>query len=244
MEPTDSRIVIDSEAIDDDEDDEGISNPFPALVAFSGESSTSEVPPELSSGDSIPDEGIGEASGESGVPRPSDSPHRRITALKDTGNGKAREASGKPPTLDEWQNFFGKIVLKVACNWYISYAFRGVDEDMLTDREVERLALTDEERKLIVTPLAELSNKSKFMRKHGRAIVSTGESFQSFIVLGAWMSRVNRIAAKYRPRVSQVRVNNGSSGQSTSVPNGAAYTEGTTGGRVPNGFPIYRGGSG
>lgn len=251
MEPTDSRIVIDSDA--SELSDDGISDPFPALSVFSGNEDT-EVPPGLSSGDSIPDVGIGEDSGEAVEnPRTAASPRSRISRVnrdRKSDESGPRDASSKPPSLDEWQNFFGKVVLKIACDWYLSFAFRGVDEDLLSDREIERLAMTDDERKLIATPVAELSNKSKFMRKHGRAIVASGDAFQAFVVLGAWMSRVNRIAAKYKPRHARVRTNmngaspNGRSGQSTTEANGTAFADGASGGRVPNGYPVYRPGTG
>lgn len=249
LESTDPRIVIDSDVV---ETDDGISDPFPSLYALSGQSD--DVPSELSSGDQIPDVGIDGNDG--GAERQNSAPPRRsISRLhkndySDNNDRRSRDATTKPPSLDEWQNFFSRIVLKTACQWYINYAFRGIDEDMLTDREVERLVMSDDERQLISTPLAELSNKSKFMRKHGRTIVATGDSFQAFVVLGAWMSRVNRIAAKYRPRNPRIRVNmngangNGSSGQSTPQTNGNSFAEGTTGGRVPNGYPIYRPGTG
>lgn len=249
MDPADPRIVIDSEAVETDLDD-GISDPFPSLV-FSDESA-SAVPQEFSTGDSIPDAGsYGEGSGESDTAL-SDSPRRlsRLHRDNNSSGSRARDASNKPPSLDEWQNFFGKVVLKVACDWYLSFAFRGIDEDMLSEREIERLAMTDDERRLISTPIAELSNKSKFMRKHGRTIVATGDSFQALIVIGAWMSRVNRIAAKYKPRNPRVRVNmngashNGSSGQSTPEADGTAYASGAQNGRVPGGYPIYRPGTG
>lgn len=249
LDPSDPRIAISLDDNDSHETyDDGVSDPFPSLGAFGGES-YSDVPPDLSTGDSVSDEGIGEGSGEPLTPVEG-SPRKRVSRLRavsdDSGHSGARDATNKPPSLDEWTNFFGKIVLKIACNWYIDYAFRGVDEDMLSEREVERLIMTDDERKLIATPLAELSNKSKFMRKHGRTIVAGGDTFQAFVILGAWMSRVNRIAAKYKPRNPRVRVNmdgsNGRSGEGSQP--STPYTEGTQGGRVPNGYPIYRGSSG
>lgn len=246
LAPDDPRIVIDSEAVEP-EYDGGISNPFPALESLS-DLSDSDVPP-VSSGDSIPDAGIAGNDGEAGnsPPEPA-SPRKRVSRLRsatDDSNSGARDATGKPPSLDEWVNFFGKVVLKISCDWYLSYAFRGIDEDMLTDREIDRLAMSDDERKLIATPLAELSNKSKFMRKHGRTIVASGDSFRAMVVLGAWMSRVNRIAAKYRPRHAQVKVNmpNGSSGQAPQTTNGATYA-GSQNGHVPSGYPVYRPGTG
>lgn len=147
-----------------------------------------------------------------------------------------RDAKTGPPSLDEWTSFLSRVVLRTMCDWYINWAFRGVDENALTDRELERLDLTDDEKKLIAVPFAELANKSKFMRKHGRMIVASGDAFNAFMVLGAWMSRVNRIAARHKPRpVNGKVVNNGRSGQGTQAPPGSPY-EGTTGGRFPPGF--------
>jgi hypothetical protein len=104
-----------------------------------------------------------------------------------------------PPTLDEWMDFFSRIFLRVICDWYISFAFRGVDENVLSDREVDRLQLSEEERKRISVPLAELSNKSKIARRYGRTIVASGGAFDALIAFGMWTSRVNRIARKYKP---------------------------------------------
>lgn len=159
-----------------------------------------------------------------------------------------REPKSGPPTIDEWSRFFSRVVLRTFCDVYINYATRGIDEDIFSERDLERLSMSDDERKLIATPFAEISNKSKFMRKHGRMIVASGDSFNALIVLGAWMSRVNRIASKYRPR--NVRVNNGTirqgtqQGTETPTPNGNGF-HGTTGGRIPDGFfgPIVPGNS-
>jgi hypothetical protein len=247
-------IQIDPQDIgSDDLEDNEISEPFETLRSFPTDafSGGSEVP--LSDGDTIDAEIVGEESDGVAGQAPTATPSRQrrtISALhSDTGPAREpRDATTKPPTLDEWTNFFGRVVLRVTCDWYLSYAFRGIDEDSLSDREIERLAMTDDERKMISVPLAELSNKSKFMRKHGRAIVASGDSFNALIVMGAWMSRVNRIANKYRPKVTKGRMNggnpNGSSGQGTSQATGNQYTEGTGNGRIPNGYPIYRPGSG
>jgi hypothetical protein len=155
-----------------------------------------------------------------------------------------REPKSGPPSIDEWSRFFSRVVLRTFCDVYINYATRGIDEDVFNDRDLERLSMTDDERKLIATPFAEISNKSKFMRKHGRMIVASGDSFNALIVLGAWMSRVNRIAAKYRPR--NVRVKNVSN-RPDSPPGNAAQNGngfyGTSGGRIADGFPIIPGNS-
>jgi hypothetical protein len=133
-----------------------------------------------------------------------------------------RDASKGIPSIDEWMDFFSRIVLRVLCDWYIFWAFRGIEEEWLTDREVDRLQLTDEERQRISVPLAELSNKSKVMRKHGRTIVASGGAFDALLTLGTWASRVNRIAGKYRKRIlkGETVVGTGSDAQEGSAPNG------------------------
>lgn len=129
---------------------------------------------------------------------------------------KAAPKSG-PPNLDEWQDFFSRIAIRFACDWYITFAFRGIDEDIVSERDLKRLRLTPEERQEIARPFAEFANKSKLLRKHGRTIVATADSFESMVTLGMWFSRVNRIANKYRPQ--KERKNNVDSGSNES--NGA-----------------------
>lgn len=146
-----------------------------------------------------------------------------------------RDASKAIPSIDEWMDFFSRIFLRVVCDWYISFAFRGIDEEVLSDREIDRLQLSDEERKRIAVPLAELSNKSKVMRRYGRTIVASGGAFDALITLGTWASRVNRIAHKHRPKVHQGRVVNERFG---SGPQEADGTEGSNGGRVGGAWTI------
>lgn len=227
-------------------------DPFRELQLISDPDAVNDAPPSVSSsGDDIEVEGTVDLNGsEGGYRLPRDTPpsrNRRGLSNLHTGpnweQGTPRDPSSKAPTLDEWANFFSKVVLRTACSWYIGYAFTGVDEDMLTDREIDRLAMTDDERRLISTPLAELANKSKLMRKYGRSIVSGGDAFNSLVVLGMWMSRVNRIAAKYKPRQTRMRMNgqspNGNSRTSPQAGTAAQFTEGTTGGRVANGYPVF-----
>lgn len=145
-----------------------------------------------------------------------------------------RDATKNIPTIDEWMDFFSRILLRVVCDWYISYAFRGIDEDLLTDREIDRLQLTDEERKRIAVPLAELSNKSKVMRKYGRTIVASGGAFDALLTLGTWAGRVNRVAAKYKKRTLTGSVYE-RAGQSTQEGEPAA---GSNGGRVGSDWTI------
>lgn len=160
-------------------------------------------------------------------------------------DNEPRDAKSGAPSLEEWERFFSRVVMRCVQKWYINWAFRGVDEDLLTERELDRLDLTDDELDLITVPFAELSAKSRFMRKHGRMIVASGDAVNALIVLGAWASRVNRIANKYKPKHAKpVRgevYTNGSSRQGSATPNGTHV--GTNNGRIPDGFygPIYPG---
>lgn len=146
-----------------------------------------------------------------------------------------RDASKNMPRLDEWQDFFSRILLRVLCDWYISFAFRGIDEDALTDREVDRLQLTKDERQRIAVPFAELSYKSRLMRRHGRTIIASGGAFDALVTLGAWTSRVNRIARRHKPRTVQGSVYE-RTGPGT--PEGPGETAGANGGRVAGEWTI------
>jgi hypothetical protein len=110
-----------------------------------------------------------------------------------------------PPDVKEWQDFFSRIVLRTLTNYYVTFAFRGIDEDIVSDRDIDRMKLTKEERQKIAAPLATFSTKSKLLRKHGRLIVSSGDSIDALISLGTWASRVNRLAHKYRRQMKKMQ---------------------------------------
>lgn len=162
------------------------------------------------------------------------------------GFGKRRrknpdEPKTTPPNVDEWMDFFSRIVIRFLTEWYVDTMFRGIDEDIVSDSDAQKLLLTEEERDTIARPFAEYANKNPFMRKHGRQIVAFADSFESVVMLGRWYMRVNRIARKYRPKKQNVpaRVhvngsNNGNNGQGT---------QGTTGGNLPEGFSVFNPGS-
>jgi len=108
-----------------------------------------------------------------------------------------RDPSSGIPKITEWEHFFSKVVIRLATDYYIHQAFADIDEEELSDREIERIKLTDVERDRMARPFAEYSNKSKFMRKHGRMIIASADSIDSVIQIGMWVSRVNRIRAKH-----------------------------------------------
>lgn len=147
-----------------------------------------------------------------------------------------RDAKPGIPALDEWLDFFSRIVLRVACDWYIEWAFRGIDEQVLTDREIDRIQMTDEERKRIAVPFAEISHKSKLMRKHGRTIIASGGMFDAIVAIGTWTSRVNRIVRKHKTPTLRGNVVNERTGQSEPSP-GGPYS-GANGGNVNGGITI------
>lgn len=167
----------------------------------------------------------------------------------DTGDSRLRQEAEPPPpprdakagipSIDEWMDFWSRIVLRVACDWYIQWAFRGVDENSLNDREIDRLQMTDEERRRIAVPFAEISHKSKFMRKHGRAIVASGGVFDAIVALGVWTSRVNRIARRHKPSSPiQGRVVNNDSTRPAEPSSGGNGYAGANGGRINDGITI------
>lgn len=128
-------------------------------------------------------------------------------------------AAAGPPKLDDWMDFFSRVVFRTFSDFYVDFTFRGVDEDAVSEADVAKLKLTQEERQEIAAPLASYANKSKFMRKHGRMIIAGADSIDALIILGMWMARVNRVAAKYKPaKVKKVR--NGTVPPGTASANG------------------------
>lgn len=105
-----------------------------------------------------------------------------------------------PPTLDEWQDFFGRVVFLTLAEWYVQICFLGVPEEIISDEDLQRCMLTKDERKAIALPISELANKSSTARKHGRQVIAFFETAESFILIGVWMAKVRRIANKYKPK--------------------------------------------
>jgi hypothetical protein len=107
------------------------------------------------------------------------------------------EAKTGPPTLGDWQDFFGRIVIRALVNGYIALQLSDfIDE--LTPSESKAIFLSKEDMAELAAPLASLSAKSSFMKKHGRFIISTTDSYESLVTLFFWMRRVNRIASRHR----------------------------------------------
>lgn len=162
-------------------------------------------------------------------------------SVVDINAGRNQRASSEPksgpPKLDEWQDFLSRVVLGLATDAYIDWAFRGIDEDVLTEREIARLQLREDERDRIAKPFAELANKLKFTRKHGRTIIAASGSAESAWYMAMWFGRVNRIARKHRP--PQGKVVHERTGQSTPSEN-----NGTSGNGTHGNYTIFQPGTG
>lgn len=115
-----------------------------------------------------------------------------------TGKAAELSARGGIPTIDEWLDFFSRVVIRMATDFAIEMAFRGVDEDLLSDREIDTIKLDGEERDRIARPFAEFAYKNKYTKKHGREIIALSGSIDAILQLGIWYARMSKIAAKYK----------------------------------------------
>lgn len=122
----------------------------------------------------------------------------RLKANRDAKELETVAAQTGMPKIDEWMDFFSRVLIRTATDFAIDMAFRGIDEDLLSDREIDRVRLSDEERHRIAKPMAEFAYKNKFARKHGREILATAGSIDALLQLGVWYTRMSRIAQKYR----------------------------------------------
>lgn len=155
-----------------------------------------------------------------------------IDAQKPASERETAPPKDKPkagaPTLDEYQSFFSRVVIKTLTSFYVEMAMRDIDGDMLSDREIDQLEMGKEERDRLALPFAEFSNKSKFMRKHGRMVVSSADSIDALITLGIWARQVNKIAAKHRPVTAvNERANRGKRSRTDTGTPDAASANGT-----------------
>lgn len=130
----------------------------------------------------------------------------RLKAGWRPSTGKVRELPARGagvPTIDEWLDFFSRVVIRVATDFAIEMAFKGIDEDLLSEAEVQRIKLTDDERDRIAKPFAEVAHRNKFTRKHGREIIAAAGSIDAILQLGLWYTRMTRIAMKYKRMTGQ-----------------------------------------
>lgn len=155
------------------------------------------------------------------------------------------EAKSGPPSLSEWEDFFGRFVIRLLTEGYI-YLVLGDLIDELTPTEAKQIMLTKEDMREIAAPLASMSNKSRFMKKHGRGIIAAADSYESVITILMWMRRVNRIAKRHRnmkqPQTMTMQPIRTQDGVTDEVPNG--YPSGQVNGIEQPGFSVFNPGTG
>ena len=137
-----------------------------------------------------------DTSGDAAFIPPSEPKERLIDKPDKVENDQGKAKTG-PPTAAEWQDFLGRTVLRFMTDAYLTLALRDI-EHLLTDREREQIRLSKEDLKELAAPMAELANKSPFMRKRGRMLVASADSVESVWTLVFWMRRVQRIAKRHR----------------------------------------------
>ena len=106
-------------------------------------------------------------------------------------------AKAGPPSLEEWQRFIGRVVLKLLTQGYLYLVLGDLEAD-LTPRERELIRLSPEDLMEMAAPFASFANKNKTLRKNGRQILAATESYEALIVMVLWMRRVQRIANKHK----------------------------------------------
>lgn len=145
-----------------------------------------------------------------------------------------------PPSAVEWQDFLGSTVFRLLTEGYLYLVlFRHVDEQDISPRERDMVRLTKEELRDIAAPLATVASKNKLARKHGRTVIASAESYESFLDLFFWMKRVNKIAKRYRKQPT--RTPEGEYVEGQVVDNGTVRgTDGSTG-ESGVGFPDTNG---
>lgn len=170
--------------------------------------------------------------------------------LIDPEKPKREDLRTGAPKVDEWLDFFSRIVLKVGMELYTDAVFKDIDESVVTVADLKRIQVTKQERDTIARPFAEYATKNPVLKKHGRQIVALTDSAESLITLGIWARRVNRVAKKYKPakpkgpqvvRPQNVRIaDDGNNGQTTGT-----RTNGVSHGKLPDGeYGIYNPGGG
>lgn len=99
-----------------------------------------------------------------------------------------------PPSVDEWQDFIGRMVVRNIADFYVSAMLKDLD---LTPVEWASIKLEKEDLDEISAPLASGMHKTTFARRHGRKIISASDSFEAVVALAMWARRVRRIARRH-----------------------------------------------
>jgi hypothetical protein len=110
-----------------------------------------------------------------------------------------KEPKTGAPSVVEWQDFIGRLVLRTMTDAYLHLAMRNLAGE-LTPREEASIRLSSDDLKMLAAPMATLVSKSKFAKKSGRSVVAATDSIEAIVALVIWMSRVNRVMRKHSVR--------------------------------------------
>ena len=145
------------------------------------------------------------------------------------------------PSVAEWQDFLGRVVIRGMTNAYLILAIGEAD---LSPAEFESIKLTPEDLNEMSAPLASLANKSKLARKHGRLIISTGDSWEAVLAMFMWVRQVNRISRKHRKQRQARPVQGTVIGQGENLNGDFGQDDGAGADFSGPGFNIYNPGTG
>lgn len=138
--------------------------------------------------------------------------------------------TNKPPDFAEWTEFIGTVVLRWAARGISAVILRGIDRDTIDPADLDEIDLDEEQLTALAKPFAHVADRSKFLTKHGRAIIDSKDAIEAAVILFMWMGRVNRVAKKYRPRHAvKGEVENGTVNSGADVQGPAASQFGAVG---------------
>lgn len=110
----------------------------------------------------------------------------------------ASQVKKGPPSLSDWQDFFSRFVIKILVDIYLNIVLGDLVME-LSPTERDMIKLSAKDMSDIAAPLAVMTEKTSFGKKHGRSIIAMADSYESVITLLFWMRRVNRVARKHKP---------------------------------------------
>jgi hypothetical protein len=107
-----------------------------------------------------------------------------------------------PPSVSEWQDFFGRIVVRLLLEGYLALMLGDIE---LTPREEAKIALSKSDLKEIAAPFAVYATKNDWARKHGREIIALADSYEAGLKLIIWMRHVSKIRKAHKGEIQAVK---------------------------------------
>lgn len=127
--------------------------------------------------------------------------HRRVAIPappKDEEDKPPAPPKIRPPDFREWHDFGANFIFKWLCRAYVGYVFRGIDrERILNAAELKALEPDADMLSSATKPFAHMADRSKFMKKHGRAIIDSADGIEALIAVGMYANTIRRIARSH-----------------------------------------------